>query len=144
MQGEVEDAGGEADEGGDDWRGPVVSLPQPAASAIVEGPARTVPVPHRVVAVPAWVAVHASAHAVGQELPRDAIVGFVHVARAHDGVWHVDGRVLLEEPVPARAAANLWTMRGLATPAALQPLAAQPARGWQGDGCEPCCGAVDG
>ena len=55
-------------------------------------------------------------------LPSGAVVGFVHVARVVDGVWHVDGRVRLEEPVHADPPNGGADLRSLPVPAALQSL----------------------
>ena len=71
-------------------------------------------------------------------LPSGAVVGFVHVTRVVEGVWHLDGRVRLEEPVrvdPPNGRANPRCLMPI--PAALQSLGA-----WQVDRpmqfCLPC------
>jgi len=142
------------DDDADGWRGPVISLPPALASAIVERAIRGVRGRHRL-APPAWVAVYASkgrneddasddalppgalppgvlpsgALSTGGlgvgTLPAGAVVGFVHVARVVDGVWHLDGRVRLEEPVHVDPPNGRGNPRcPMPIPAALQSLGA--------------------
>ena len=118
--GEDGDDSDDDNDDGDGWRGPVISLPPPLATAIVEQGVRAVKARQRL-APPAWVAVYASLASeealppgapssggppaaggslpASAPLPASAVVGFVHVARVVDGAWQLDGRVRLEEPV---------------------------------------------